>query len=744
MLLKNRLFFHGAIVVYGFACLGAQLLLLRELSVLFYGNELFLGYSLGIWLLWVGLGSFLFRKYSASSRGPVRGEEAPVFPVLFLTLGLLVPFQIILIRLSKLLFGFGMTSGPVAMIFLTGFLLFPVGSLAGAVFGAGTVFFKNRLASPPAQVYFLESAGAILCGIFYTFCAAGRLSNFASAIILSALVLLVNVPFAKDLPKKKVFSAAAFLVFVSLVLLAGLNADRFSHRLQWKGYELLRVRDSRFGNLALTQTGTLKEFFQDGLIASHFPDPQAHEEIVHLALLSHPAPKKVLIIGSALTGELKEILKHPVRAVDHTEIDPDLGPFLFPFLGPDDREALTDPRVRIYEEDGRAYLKRVNGLYDVVILNLPEPANAQINRYYTREFFLEARQRLSPKGILALKIPSSENYLPSQIAFFNRSVYRTLKTVFKEVSLAPEQSLILLASETPPELDPETLAMRYRERNLNNIRVVPSYFPSRLDPARIAFFKTRLEAPPLPAINRDFTPVSYLYLWRAWLLKFQSPSDFLWLILTGFLTLWGLRTLLKTRRRSVFIPELSAIFSLGFSGIVYEILLLLVFEATVGYVYWQIGMLFAAFMTGLSLGSFWGQKIFAHRLLAPRKISGLLCLGQAGYGILLWGCILGISRLQEKNLSPAEIAVLLNLLMLPAGLIPGFGFSLLSRSSSAGNLYAADLWGGSVGAVLTGLFLVPWLGLANLAWLVSTGLIFIGILSFLPFRTARNKIFVSS
>jgi len=726
--LKNRFFFHISLVVYGFVSLAAQLLFLRELGVLFYGNELFLGYSLGAWLLWAGLGSFLFQKIPEKIKALVRAEKASFFPVLFLALGLLIPLTILLIRLSRLLFGFGMTAGPASMMLITGLLLLPVGMTAGAVFCAGTVFFKERLSLPPSQVYFLESAGAIACGIIYTFCAAGRLSNFTLAIILSTLVLLVNVPFAGIFRKKTAFLSAVSFSFFLLILMIGLNADRLSHAMQWKGYELLRVRDSRFGNLVLTKTGGLMELFQDGLITSHFPDPQSHEEIVHLALLAHPAPKKILIVGNALTGELKEILKHPVRVVDHTEIDPALEPFLSSFLSADDRTALTDPRVKISREDGRAYLKRASEIYDVIILNLPEPANAQINRYYTQEFFREAKRRLSQKGIFVLRIPSSENYLPPQITFFNRSLYQTLKTVFQEVALAPEQSLLLLASQKPVELNPQILAMRYLERNLKNIQVVPSYFPVKLDSNRIAFLKTRLTEGPLPALNRDFSPVSYLYLWQTWLLKFQSPSNFLWLLAAGFFIFVALRILFKKRARLSFAPEMLAIFSLGFSGIVYEILLLLVFEALLGYVYWQIGMLFAAFMTGLALGSFLGRKTSDFHAPNGEKSFEFLCFGQAGYGILLSACVLILARGQGESLSFAGIAILLNLLMFPAGLLPGYGFSLLSRFAPAGNLYAADLWGGALGAILTGLFLVPLFGLITLFWMLSAALILSGIL----------------
>ena len=46
-----------------------------------------------------------------------------------------------------------------------------------------------------------------------------------------------------------------------------------------------------------------------------------------------------------------------------------------------------DPRVTVAFEDGRAFLERTDKTYDAILLNLPEPATAQINRFYTREFY---------------------------------------------------------------------------------------------------------------------------------------------------------------------------------------------------------------------------------------------------------------------------------------------------------------------------------------------------------------------
>ena len=62
----NRL--QPVLLLIGFTATVAQILLMRELLVVFYGNEISLGLLLASWLLWTGAGSGLFgRKGSVVS-----------------------------------------------------------------------------------------------------------------------------------------------------------------------------------------------------------------------------------------------------------------------------------------------------------------------------------------------------------------------------------------------------------------------------------------------------------------------------------------------------------------------------------------------------------------------------------------------------------------------------------------------------------------------------------------------------
>ena len=204
-----------------------------------------------------------------------------------------------------------------------------------------------------------------------------------------------------------------------LLLLAPL-ALPFGHALnqatlRWQWPNLVYAADSRYGRVTVEALGSQRVFYTDGLLAFESQGTTS-EEVAHFPLLAHPDPRRVLLIGGGVAGDLREILKHPVDAVTYVELDPLLIEAAQAYLPPADAAVLRDPRVRVVMTDGRRYVKTTDERFDVVILDLPEPITGALNRFYTTEFFGEVRSLLRPGGILAFGLPSAENYWSPELA----------------------------------------------------------------------------------------------------------------------------------------------------------------------------------------------------------------------------------------------------------------------------------------------------------------------------------------
>lgn len=117
-----------------------------------------------------------------------------------------------------------------------------------------------------------------------------------------------------------------------------------------------------------------------------------------LAFLDHP-PRKALVICFGMGTTHRSMLSW---GIDSTAVDlvPSV-PELFWYYHADGPELLKSPRSHIVVDDGRRFLERTTGQYDVIVIDPPPPIGAAgSSLLYSREFYSAAKKRLRPDGIL--------------------------------------------------------------------------------------------------------------------------------------------------------------------------------------------------------------------------------------------------------------------------------------------------------------------------------------------------------
>ncbi len=354
---------RGALALIGFTAVIAQVVLMRELLVVFYGNELALGVMLANWLLWTALGASWVGRWAVRTRHPrklVVGLEV--------LLAFALPLTLAAVRASKSLYQSvpGEILGPVPML-VTSFATLSVFCLiSGGLFAAGSRLFSDLLghsiATATGAVYLLEAAGSGVGGVLAGL-ALVKLSNpFAITAFLALLNLLAAwVLLAPNRARRRTL-AAGFGVMAALVLAGGYFLQPLSLGWLWRGFHLLTTQNSVYGSLAVVETGASRSLFENGLIVMTVPDPVAAEEAVHFALLEHPEPRCVLLIGGGVNGSVAEALTHPsVERVDYVELDPmilEIAERDFPTQWDPIRR---DRRVHVHAMDGRRFVKSTGG-----------------------------------------------------------------------------------------------------------------------------------------------------------------------------------------------------------------------------------------------------------------------------------------------------------------------------------------------------------------------------------------------
>ena len=131
-----------------------------------------------------------------------------------------------------------------------------------------------------------------------------------------------------------------------------------------------------------------------------------HENLVHMAALSHPAPERALIVGGGDGGSAEELLKHPtMQAVTLAEIDAAVVDISRQYLRDVHKGSLDDPRVALKIEDGFAFVRDTDARFDLIVLDLTDPGGPS-TPLYTADFYRACAARLNSGGALTLHIAS--------------------------------------------------------------------------------------------------------------------------------------------------------------------------------------------------------------------------------------------------------------------------------------------------------------------------------------------------
>jgi spermidine synthase len=394
---------------------------------------------------------------------------------------------------------------------------------------------------------------------------------------------------------------------------------------------------------------------------------------------------------------------------------------------------LNDSRVKIKHLDGRLLLRRTHKNYDLILIGVTEPSNLQANRFFTKEFYSLARERLNEGGILVLGLSGSLSYTTEELQNLNSSIFHTLKSVFPYIRAIPGYgtNLFLLSdSREILTLEKTQVVERLEQRNIKTNVIMPWHIEQTLHHGWQDWFDNYIEGRS-QKINSDFYPIGVYYSishWNAlfapsirWLFQLFESINLKAIVLLLVIILL-LYSIVPANRKKHFrggIPL--AIFTTGFAGMIFSLMIIFTFQSIYGHVFSWIGLLVASFMAGAACGAML-VVVVMDRIKDSFKLFAGIELAIISFSI---GCLL-IVYIPSANLGDPDAFILVRAVFLVisfiSGLLIGSQFPLANQlylrddrglTKTAGTLYSADLLGGWFGGVLGAVVLLPVLGLVG-------------------------------
>ena len=719
----------------GLFTIGAQTALLREYLVLFRGNELAIGFFFACWFIWVATGATLVRRAEHLRRfvfDRVAGLLA-LHPACAL-LGLLA-----LVSVRHLLGVPPYEPMPPVGLFLGAFVASaPVSLVTGLLFPALCDRSGPDERSGASTGYVAESAGAFLGGVLATLAFLGGMDGVQ---VTAALGLFpVALSFGKMVQtRRRTFGVLAFVC--SLPLLAVLIPPAGPAIRNWiadvrldanllEG-ELIEERHTPYQLLTVARLPDQEVVLANGAIESVFPPGPGAEGEAALLAAQPTFRNRAVILGqgaSPLAWTLRRYFSRvTIVSVDSaaTEILGEDRPIPPGYSG--SPEFLTD--------DPRRFVRRDHGLEaDLVVLATPEPGTLLANRMYTREFFEDLRNSLSPGGLVAVPVRSAENYLGTEFLRYGQSVWQTLGTVFPELAIIPGDTALILASMTPHRLsvDPTELARRYEEFAPRPQPYPAEGFstlvrPDRAESTRAAYGSDKT---PGDLVNLDDRPLAAFLFLLTMLKQSESPGTRLlwsiheagwwlpWVVLV-ILFLVILRYRIRQGPKPAGFATAITMVVVGFASISASVALLASFQSSLGAVYGEVGAATGLVMAGLGIGAALSARLT--RGISTDRVRRCSIAFICFAGALFLAVPVALEAIPSSG--PLAARVLFGALFLGSGVLTGAAWPLAAAMADRGGIAArmesSDHWGAALGAGMTGVFVMSVFGLDTTFHLIA-------------------------
>lgn len=251
--------------------------------------------------------------------------------------------------------------------------------------------------------------GSLIGGLFFAFVGLPYLGLTYTPFMLGFLNLAVSFwlfyTLRDSISKKLQRLIKVLYVVVFSVLLAGVIFAKpivtFVEQVKYKD-KIVYSEQTKYQKIVITKWQKWHSLYINGnQQLSTFDEFMYHEPMVHTALGIAEKKTNILILGGGDGCIARELFKYPavqnVTLVDLDEKMIQLGKEheIFTELN---ENAMNNPKLKTVTQDAFTFLEKTSTLYDVILVDLPDPNNLDLNKLYTKEFYYLCHQKLAKGG----------------------------------------------------------------------------------------------------------------------------------------------------------------------------------------------------------------------------------------------------------------------------------------------------------------------------------------------------------
>ena len=264
-----------------------------------------------------------------------------------------------------------------------------------------------------SNVFTVDYIGALFASLLFPLVLVPKLGLMQTSFLFGMVNLFVGTMawyiFRELLGKRYVI----YIFTLLMILLIGFwQSTKLTTMIENKLYKnsIIYSKQTKYQKIVVTGNNGRVQFYINGAIQfDSIDEHRYHESLVHPTMMSAKAHENILIIGGGDGMALREVLKYKdVKRVTLVDLDPAITTLFREHkeLSRLNNHSYSDKRVTVRNQDAWKFIENAKELFDVIIIDLPDPNNISLSRLYSQTFYQLVKSRLSKSGAMVTQASS--------------------------------------------------------------------------------------------------------------------------------------------------------------------------------------------------------------------------------------------------------------------------------------------------------------------------------------------------
>lgn len=274
---------------------------------------------------------------------------------------------------------------------------------------------KQNLRLTISSIFTFDYIGGLIGSIAFPLLLLPNLGYFTTSFITGTLnitVAIIIIYTHKDYIKNiNIFRFLSVFALV-IMILGSIFSENIAKSVEDALYRdrVILSKQTAYQKIVVTKhKDDLRLFLNGNIQFSSLDEYRYHEALVHVPMAASESIKSVLILGGGDGLAVREVLKYDgVENITLVDLDEEMVQLCKTHkdIRALNKDALSSPKLTVVYEDAYKFLQENKELFDLILVDLPDPNDENLNKLYTNIFYRLCGNSLKDSGLIAVQSTS--------------------------------------------------------------------------------------------------------------------------------------------------------------------------------------------------------------------------------------------------------------------------------------------------------------------------------------------------